>query len=496
MSIPAAPVVETAGRLGYRWVALGAVAAILAAVATGTLGGLWYVVTLLLMGALVLWNPLNAFLIFVTLTPVHTLAMILLYGVVGEPGIQMTLLQAWKEVLLVWALIVVFLLLDQGTVPVRLSWPDRLAQAYLALAVVYLLFPSVAGDAGTIGARLFGFRESVLPPLVYLLGRAVPADWDQVQRCLRWLVVASVIWSLVGLVEVVWDPGDLLRNIGYTAFQVQIMQASGELNPATGLAHTYTTSGGIRRVGSVFLHPLGFAIALLFVLPLLVGRLMDGKRGYGWGTLVTVGALFATVSRGPLAAFVLAVGLLLLWRGQLSFRAAAYGLLAIVAVSLPFLTVGALRQYVYDTLAAQDASTVARIANWTARLQTLGEHPWLGTGISSATRVGEVGGAESEVLQLALRLGLVGLGLYLTFVGSLVARFWRRRHGPYRTEYMWAGVSLLTLNAYALINPMWRSGFHTLVTWFAWGLLAGRAGEEAGAGEDAGVVDAAAAETG
>jgi len=462
-------------------VVLGSVAGILAAVATGTLGGLWYVVTLLLMGALVLWNPLNAFLIFVVLTPVHTLGMILLYRVVGHPGLEMTLLQAWKEALLVWAIVVVFLLLDRATVLVRPSWPERLAEAYLALAVVYLLFPGVARDPGTIEARLFGFRESVLPPLVYLLGRAVPADWGQVQRCLRWLVLATVAWSLVGLAEAVLDPGDLLRGIGYTEFQVEVMQASGELNPATGLAHTYTTSAGIRRVGSVFLHPLGFAIALLLVLPLLVGRMMDGRRGYGWATLVAVGALFATLSRGPLAAFVLAIGLLLLWRGQISFRTAAYGLLAVVGVLLPFITVDALRQYVYDTLAVQDASTVARIANWTARLQTLMEHLWLGTGISSATRVGEVGGAESELLQLALRFGLVGLGLYLSFVGSLAVQFWQRRRGRYGTEYAWAGVSLLTLNTYALINPMWRSGFHTLVTWFAWGLLAGRAqeGEEA-----------------
>ena len=187
---------------------------------------------------------------------------------------------------------------------------------------------------------------------------------------------------------------------------------------------------------------------------------------------VAVGALFATLSRGPLAIFVVSVIALLVWRRQLSLRTVAYGLVGVAAVSVPFLLVGVLREYVADTLAMSDSSTIARFANVTARIATLAEHPWLGTGISSATRGGDIGGAESEWLQIALRFGLVGLGCYLLLVGSLIRRFWRGVRQDRRTELIWGGVSVLILNLYAMINPMWRSGFHTMVIWMVWGVLA------------------------
>lgn len=445
-----------------------------AAVALGLLGAAWYLALMVAFAALVLWHPLNAFVIFILLTPVHTLSAILVYSAIGEPGIVMMLFQAWKEMVLLVTIAAVVVVLVRGHWLTRLTWVDGLALAYMGLAIAYVLFPGIASDGGSLSARIYGFRESVLPPVVYLVGRAVPATWSRLQRAVRWLVLAAVVWSVLALLEVVIDPGDLLRTIRYTQFQIEVMGASGELN-AEGLAHTYTTSAGIRRVGSVFLHPLGFAIALLFVLPLLLGRAMDGKSGYLAASILAVGALFATLSRGPLAMLLFSVFVIFAWRGQMSMRTAGYGALVVLAVVIPFGTVDVLKQYVADTLAARDFSTIARLANLALRLTTFRENLWLGTGISSATREGVIGGAESELLQIGLRFGLLGLLAYLSFVAGAVKTMWRCRTGPHRTEFMWAGVSMLVLNVYGLVNPLWRVGFHVLVIWFAWGLMATQA---------------------
>ena len=467
----------SAGAQSGLWFAVGIGSVIVVSALTGLLGSLWYVTLLVGITAFVIWHPMNAFLAFIILTPVHTLAMIVVYSGVSDAGLQMTLFLAWKELILLLTCLMLFVVLGRGAVFLKPTAADRFAAAYVSLALLYVAFPAITGDPSGMSARLYGFRESMLPPIVYLVGRATPSSWDRIHKAAALLVAMAMVWSTVALVEAFVDPGDALRAIGYTEFQVDVLGAGAELN-AEGLAYTYTTSSGIRRVGSVFLHPLGFAIALLFVLPLLLTRLLDGVTGYLSASAMALAALFATLSRGPLAAFIFSLGVLFVWRGRVSFRAFAYAGLAAAVVSLPFMTVESLRQYVADTLTAQDGSTLARLADWGGGLLTLADRPILGTGVSAATPGDEVGGAESELLQIALRFGSVGLGLYLLFVGSLARVFWNRRRLTHSDLYVWAGVSLTTLHVYGLINPLWRSGFHTLVVWFAWGLLATRALED------------------
>ena len=97
---------------------------------------------LLVPGAVLVWRrPILALYAWIVGLAVHNAVMAALYGA-GVRGAALTVIQAWKEVLLGVALVSVALkALRERTLPFRIRTVDLLAVAFGGVVCVYALLP-------------------------------------------------------------------------------------------------------------------------------------------------------------------------------------------------------------------------------------------------------------------------------------------------------------------------------------------------------------------
>jgi hypothetical protein len=214
-------------------------------------------------------RPVWALHVLIAGLALHNLVMSQLYRA-GVRGTSLTVVSAWKDVLLLVALATVALA-RRGR-PFRPLLVDWLALGFAALVVAYGLIPqSALGGGATHEGVLYAARHDLLPVGAYFLGRGLALSAkERSQLCRTVLAVAGVV-ALYGILDVYLVPlGWWRHSAGWFEHQLSV---STHDNGLSGLPENfvYNEGGGVifRRVTSTFLSPLAtsylLVVALLFI---------------------------------------------------------------------------------------------------------------------------------------------------------------------------------------------------------------------------------------
>ena len=369
----------------------------------------------------------------------HNLVMSQLWRA-GVRGSALSVLAAWKDVLLAGALVAVFAGL-RGR-PLRPTVCDWLALAFAGFVVVYALIPqSTLGGGATHSGVLYAARHDLLPVEAYLLGRGLALTVEEQRSLVRTVLFTAAGVATVGLLDVYLVPLSFWRHAaGWYEHQLGLVY-----HGLSGLPENFVYNAGnnvvFRRLTSTFLSPL--ATAYLLVIALLLMSLR--RRTSTLLALLLFVALLWTHTRAGLAALI--VGLLVL---AVLRRAPAPAVVAVLVavVGIAFVkgythfgprthfTASELRYQEHhaqagpgashDATSANEASTREHLQSLRDGLRTVFHHPYgFGLGNAGVTAVRTkvtVEAGESTYTELGAETGIVG---GLLFVAWSLALLWR-----------------------------------------------------------------------
>ena len=401
-------------------------------------------------------RPVWALYALVVGLALHNLVISLLWRA-GVRGGALTLVAAWKDVLLLVALVLVLPRLRRP--PTLVDW---LALVFGAFVVVYGVLPqSWLGGGATHKGVLYAARHDLLPVGAYFLGRGLElTERERAVLCRLVLVVAAFV-AAFGLVDVYAIPLSWWRPAGGWFFHQLGLDYFG-------LSHlpenfVYNAGGGVvfRRLTSTFLSPLAASYLLvvaLFFVPL--------RRRWGPPlALLLLAALLWTHTRSALIALVF--GLLVLAVVRRSLRPVVF---AVVVAVIGFVFVksyddiGPRTHFTHaellqqernarrhtgvsnDPTAANEASTHEHISALRAGVRTVVHHPWgfgLGNaGVTASRTHVKVEAGESTYTELGVELGVLGALVFVAWSLSLARVTLARRP--------WLGAAFVALLFLAL----------------------------------------------
>lgn len=292
-----------------------------------------------------------------------------------------------------------------------------------------------------------------LGSLLYLMARS---NDPAAQKRLETLgMVLAALASLKGLHQWLFDFGDLQTLLGQmSGVQHDIVEAAVHNRRAFGFS---ATSGALAAFLLLFL-PQAF----------LEARLQSGSKKWIYGalTLLLTAGLFATQSVGAITSLVLAVLLVLVKRRSRTAIALLLGGGALVVAFL--IATRGLHSWLL-------AAFGMRVELWKNAWGLFLAHPLLGTGLGTFGELYQQVGLpmgtgalypHNILLQLMVETGLVGLGLFLWVMFSLVTRL----KAPFRWEGWGIGTGLLAFFLFSLVDLPFQM---TELVWF-FAALAGR----------------------
>jgi hypothetical protein len=391
-------------------------------------------------------RPVWALHVLIVGLALHNLVMALLWRA-GVRGASLTVVAAWKDVLLLGALALV--VAARRGLPFKASPSDWLALAFGTLVVLYGVLPqSWLGGGATHKGVLYGARHDLLPVGAYFLGRGLDlTERERSRLCHTVLAVAAAV-AAYGLVDVYLVPLSFWRDSsGWFSDQLGLTYQG-----LSGLPENFVYNAGngvvFRRLTSTFLSPLAASYLLVVALFFIPFR----RR---WGpplALLLFAALLWTHTRSALLALV--VGLLVL----AAVRRRRLPLVLAVAVAV--LGFAFVKGYDHfgprthftpaelviqerianehpnasnDPTSANESSTTEHLASLRDGVRTVVHHPWgfgLGNaGVTAARTHVDVRAGESTYTELGVETGLVGALVFVAWSlvllrGLLMRRPW------------------------------------------------------------------------
>jgi hypothetical protein len=268
-----------------------------------------YVLVLAAAAAAVWRRPVVALYLFVVGLALHNAAMAALYAA-GVRGSTLTAIAAWKEILLLVALVRVGAEAARARrLPFAPGLVDALALAFGALVVVYAAIPQSAlgGGAGHKAVAL-ALRHDLVPVGAYFLGRSLRLHSEDLRRLAWTMLGTAALVAAGGLVEVYavpigwWRGNGVIdyfhRHLGYDYHGTGRRLEPG--GAVYGLPENFIYNVGgdrpfLRRLVSTFLSPL--ASGYLFVVALLVAQWLRNRALVAVLSLVAFAGLLWTFSR-------------------------------------------------------------------------------------------------------------------------------------------------------------------------------------------------------
>ena len=391
-------------------------------------------------------RPVWALHVLIVGLALHNLVMSALWRA-GVRGAPLTVISAWKDVLLLVALVLVYS--ERRGLPRPLTWADRLGLAFGALVVLYGVLPqSWLGGGATHKGVLYAARHDLLIVGAYFLGRGLDLTEAERSRVCKTVLATAAFVAAFGLLDVYLVPLSYWRHsAGWFQHQLGLTYV--------GLSHlpenfVYNAGGGVvfRRLTSTFLSPLAAAYLLvvaMFFIPL------RSRFGLALGVLFFAAILW-THTRAAIIALVAAM--LLLAAVQRRWRLVGFAV-AIVAISLGFVkgydhfaprthfTASELREQErnarehpsvsHDPTAANESSTSEHLTSLRDGATTVVHHPWgygLGnSGVTAERTHVRLRAGESTYTELGVETGLLGALVFVAWclvllVGALRTRPW------------------------------------------------------------------------
>ena len=420
-------------------------------------------------------RPVWVLHVFVVGLALHNFVMAELWAA-GVRGNTLQVISAWKEALLLFALVLV--LRARGSLRFTPTLVDWLALAFGAVVVVYALIPQHVLDGNaTHHGVLLATRDYLVPVGAYFLGRGLALRTGELRALGRTIVATAAGLAAFGLIDVYAIPLSWWRRSGVPNWYLHQLG----FNYGTGLSHlpqnfVYNAGDGnvYRRLVSTFLSPLAtsyvLVIALLVCAAWWVSRRPKGRALAAWlGSVVLIFAgLLWTHSRASYLALALGLVVFALVRGttrdRVALVAAAVATVAIGAVFVDGYThFGPKTSFTAAELKEQiqhahqpgagtagngfnDASTASHWQSLRDGVRTVVHHPQgfgPGNASSTAVRTGvPIKAGESTYTQLGADLGLIGA---LVFVAWALTLTWRSLFCV-----AWVGASLVAMLALGL----------------------------------------------
>ncbi len=417
---------------------------------------------------------------------IHNAAMAQLWDV-GVRGTALDVAAAWKEALLLVALVVVAWKVRR--LP-AVAAADVLAAAYTVVVLVYALLPQDWLDGGaTTRGELLALRHHLLPVAGYALGRLLSA-WSREPARLGVLIALTAAGvATIGIVDLSLISLQAWRDSGVPGWYRE--QLGLDYEGLSGLPENWIFNTGdednpIRRLVSTFLSPLASAYVLVVALIYVLSRPLR----WWWGLLALVlyAGLLYTHTRAAVAA--LAVGLVVLALAQRRLARAILASASLVVAAAFFLaypSIGPSTSYTVEELewlrenaqrepgASEDpfspgeSSASSHLRNLRDGLETVFDHPQgygLGNAGVVAKRTGvEIKAGESTYTELGVDAGIAGLAAFVLWSLALLRGLWRQEAW---LAAAFAAVLLLGLQT-DVIGVHWIA----VVVWAAVGLTIG-----------------------
>jgi hypothetical protein len=444
-------------------------------------------------------RPVWALYLFVAGLALHNFAMAELWDA-GVRGTALDVVSAWKEVVLLLALVLV--VLARGRFPFDGAPTDWLAVAYGAFVVVYALIPQSALDGtATQHGVLLGVRHDLVPVAAYFLGRGLDLTTRDLRRIGAVVVATGAAVAAFGLVDIYTIPLSWWRDSGAPGwFRDQLGFVYTGLS---GLPQNFVYNTGneqpLRRLVSTFLSPLATSylliVALLVCTAWLVRLSPRGWRLALWAgsVLLLLAGLLWTHSRS--AYIGLALGLFAFaWARRADGTRTVVGV-AGAAVAVLVLGVAFVEAYPHIApttsftpaelvvqranaatggpaiTGAEDASLRSHWSSLRGGIRTVVHHPQgfgVGNAGSTAARTHvAIRAGESTYTELGVDVGLVG---GLVFVAWSLALAWSALRCS-----AWIGGSLVAVLALAVQTDVIGVPWLAYVLWALAGATVRRA---------------------
>jgi O-Antigen ligase len=390
-------------------------------------------------------RPVWALYVLIAGLAVHNLVMALLWRA-GVRGSALTVVAAWKDVLLLAALVLV--IAARRRLPfAAASAADWLGLAFGAFVVLYGVLPqSWLGGGATHRGVLYGARHDLLPVGAYFLGRGLDlTERERSRLCHLMLAVAAGV-AAFGLLDVYLVPLAFWRHAsGWFSDQLGL-----DYKGLSGLPENFVYNAGngvvFRRLTSTFLSPLATAYLLVVAMFFIPFRRRFGPPL----ALLLFAALLWTHTRSALVALV--VGLLLL--AAVGRRALPLVLaVAVAIVGFAFVKgydhVGPRTHFTpaelavqvqiakqhptasHDATSANESSTREHLASLRAGVRAVVHHPWgygLGNaGVTASRTHVDVKAGESTYTELGVETGLLGALVFIAWSVVLLRNLLLRR---------------------------------------------------------------------
>jgi hypothetical protein len=405
----------------------------------------------------------------------------------GVRGTTLDVVAAWKEALLLVALLLVAWHVRRFP---ALKAADVLAVAYAIVVAVYFVIPQdVLGGEATTRGELLALRHHLFPVAGYALGRLAAYAWEERGRIGGLVALSAVVVAAVGLADLALISLQAWRDSGVPGWYRE--QLGLDYEGLSGLPENWVYNTGdednpIRRLVSTFLSPLASAYALVVALLYVASRPFRW-----WWALVGVllyGALLYTHTRAALGALVF--GLLVLALAQ---RRVAPAVLAAVSVAaaavflVAYPSIGPSTSYTPEELewlrenarqqgdtsgdpfGGNEASTESHWRNLRDGVRVVIEHPQgygLGNAGVVAKRTGvEIRAGESTYTELGVDAGVAGMLAFVLWNVALLAGLWRRE--------AWLAAALATVLLIGLQTDVIGIHWIAFTVWAAAGLALG-----------------------
>ena len=416
----------------------------------------------------------------------HNAAMAQLWDL-GVRGTTLDVVAAWKEVLLLVALLVVAWHVRHFP---AVMTADVLAVAYAIVVVVYFAIPQdVLGGEATTRGELLALRHHLFPVAAYALGRLAAFAWDGRGRIGGLVVMSAVVVAVVGLLDLALVSLQAWRDSGVPGWYRE--QLGLDYEGLSGLPENWVYNTGdennpIRRLVSTFLSPLASAYALVVALIYVASR----PFRWWWGLLgvLLYVALLYTHTRAALAA--LAFGLVVLALAQRRIAPAVLAAVSVAAGALflaVYPSIGPSTSYTPEELewlrenaqkqgdtsgdpfGGNEASTESHWRSLRDGVRVVIEHPQgfgLGNAGVVAKRTGvEIRAGESTYTELGVDAGIAGMVAFVLWNVALLAGLWRRE--------AWLAASLATVLLIGLQTDVIGIHWIAFTVWAAAGLALG-----------------------
>ena len=410
----------------------------------------------------------------------HNVVMAMLWRA-GVRGGALTVISAWKEVLLLAALALV--VAERRSLPFSRSFlPDLLALAFAAFVVVYALIPQSVLDGGATHKGIaYALRHDLLIVGAYFLGRGLElTDKERGRLCTVVLGTASVV-AVFGLVDVYAVPLSWWRlSAGWFQHQLGLDYGPGLSHLPQNFVYNAGDNVVFRRLTSTFLSPLATAYLLvvaMFFVPL--------RRRWG---LAVAALLFAAIlwTHTRAAVIALAAGLLVL--GLVRRRVELLGWAAVIVIVAFAFVKGydhfaprthftAAEQVVqerngshapgvsHDPTSVGESSTSEHLSSLRDGAKTVLKHPWgFGLGNSGVTAMRtdvRIKAGESTYTELGVETGLAGGLVFIAWCLALLRGALRR--------FAWLGAAFAAVLVLGLQTDVIGVPWIAVVVWAAVG---------------------------